>query len=74
VAGRVETAARTGAYAEAFREMAGLRAPVAAFFEKVLVMAKDEKVRNNRLALLSRLSGTFARVADFSRVTVGQSK
>jgi glycyl-tRNA synthetase beta chain len=47
---------------------------VASFFEKVLVMAKDENVRNNRLALLSRLSGTFARVADFSRVTVGQSK
>jgi glycyl-tRNA synthetase beta chain len=74
VAGRVEAAARTGAYGAAFREMAALRAPVASFFEKVLVMAKDENVRNNRLALLSRLSGTFARVADFSRVTVGQSK
>ena len=33
---------------------------VAAFFEKVLVMAKDETVRNNRLALLKGLSAVFS--------------
>jgi len=37
-------------------------------------MAKDEKVKNNRLALLSNLSGLFAAVADFSRVSAGQPK
>jgi glycyl-tRNA synthetase beta chain len=68
VSGRVEAAARDGRYAEAFREMAGLQPLVAAFFDKVLVMAKDEKVRNNRLALLKGLSGSFTTVADFSRV------
>jgi glycyl-tRNA synthetase beta chain len=48
---------------------------VAAFFEKVLVMAKDETVRNNRLALLKGLSAVFASVADFSKVaSPGQSK
>ncbi len=75
VSGRVAAAARDGRYAEAFREMAGLQPLVAAFFEKVLVMAKDEKVRNNRLALLKGLSAAFTSVADFSKVaSSGQPK
>jgi glycyl-tRNA synthetase beta chain len=68
VAGRVAAAARDGRYAEAFREMAALQPLVAAFFEKVLVMAEDERVRNNRLALLKGLSAAFSSVADFSRI------
>ena len=72
---RIVAAARDGRYGEAFREMAGLRPLVAAFFDKVLVMAKDEAVRNNRLALLKGLSAVFASVADFSKVaSSGQSK
>jgi glycyl-tRNA synthetase beta chain len=75
VAERVRAAARDGRYDEAFREMAGLQPLVAAFFEKVLVMAKDEKVRNNRLALLKALSAAFSSVADFSKVaSSGQSR
>jgi glycyl-tRNA synthetase beta chain len=75
VAGRVAAAAGDGRYAEAFREMAALQPLVSAFFEKVLVMAKDEKVRNNRLALLKGLSAAFSAVADFSRVgSSGQPK
>jgi len=75
VSGRVAEAARDGRYGEAFREMAGLRPLVAAFFEKVLVMAKDDNVRNNRLALLKGLSAEFASVADFSKVaSSGQPK
>ena len=68
VSGRVADAARDGRYAEAFREMAALQPLVGAFFEKVLVMAEDEAVRNNRLALLKGLSAAFSSVADFSRV------
>jgi len=68
VSGRVAAAAGDGRYPEAFREMAALQPLVSAFFEKVLVMAKDEKVRNNRLALLKGLSAAFSAVADFSRV------
>jgi len=75
VSGRVVSAARDGRYGEAFREMAGLQPLVAAFFEKVLVMAKDETVRNNRLALLKGLSAVFSSVADFSKVaSSGQPK
>lgn len=72
---RIVAAARDGRYGEAFREMAGLQPLVAAFFEKVLVMAKDETIRNNRLALLKGLSAVFASVADFSKVaSSGQPK
>jgi glycyl-tRNA synthetase beta chain len=75
VAARVGAAARDGRYEEAFREMAALQPLVASFFEKVLVMAEDERVRNNRLALLKGLSAAFSSVADFSRVaSPGQPK
>jgi glycyl-tRNA synthetase beta subunit len=37
-------------------------------------MAKDEKVKNNRLALLKNLSSMFAGVADFSKVSAAQPK
>lgn len=73
VSAGVSSAAKDGRYAEAFREMARLQPLVSAFFEKVLVMAKDEKVKNNRLALLKNLSAMFAGVADFSRVSATKS-
>ncbi len=73
VSGGVASAAKDGRYAEAFREMARLQPVVSAFFEKVLVMAKDEKVKNNRLALLKNLSNLFAGVADFSKVSASKA-
>jgi glycyl-tRNA synthetase beta chain len=74
VSGRVASASKSGKYGEAFGEMARLQPLVSAFFEKVLVMAKDEKVKNNRLALLKNLSSMFAGVADFSKVSAAQPK
>jgi glycyl-tRNA synthetase beta chain len=73
VSGKVVSAAKDGRYAEAFGEMARLQPLVSAFFEKVLVMAKDEKVKNNRLALLKNLSNLFAGVADFSKVSASKA-
>ncbi|MDN0074891.1 glycine--tRNA ligase subunit beta [Crenobacter sp. SG2303] len=46
--------------------LAGLKAPVDAFFDGVMVMADDAAVRANRIALLARLSALFNRVADIS--------
>lgn len=54
----------------ALTDIASLRRPVDAFFEKVMVMDKDEDVRNNRLALLSGIVGLFAEIADFSRLVL----
>jgi len=55
-------------YQGALMEMALLRKPVDAFFESVLVMAKDEKVRHNRLSLLEEIFVFFRRIADFSKI------
>jgi len=56
-------------YSVVCRALAKLRGPVDAYFDKVLVMAEDERLRRNRLALLSRISQTFLQMADFSRIT-----
>ncbi len=55
-----------GDYSSALRSLAQLREPVDSFFDEVMVMADDEAVRNNRLALLNRLRNLFLRVADIS--------
>ena len=44
------------------------REPVDAFFDKVMVMAEDAKVRANRLALLRTLLKEFSTIADFSEI------
>ena len=49
------------------RALAGLRGPVDAYFEKVMVMSEDADLRRNRLALLLRISQTFLLMADFSK-------
>ncbi|NOR73028.1 MAG: glycine--tRNA ligase subunit beta, partial [Mariprofundaceae bacterium] len=48
--------------------LADLREPIDTFFDDVMVMIEDEAVRNNRLALLTRLRGLFLQLADFSRL------
>ncbi len=55
-------------YAQVLSKLAGLRAAVDAFFDGVMVMADDTKLRENRLALLAQLRGLFLRVADLSRL------
>lgn len=57
-----------GDYAAVLLDLARLREPVDAFFEAVLVMAEDEKVRFNRLSLLEEISTLFHDVADFSKI------
>jgi glycyl-tRNA synthetase beta chain len=55
-------------YSTALQQMAELRQPVDAFFDEVMVMAEDEGVRRNRLALLNSLRELFLRVADVSQL------
>ena len=45
-----------------------MRPAVDKFFDDVLVMAKDEKVRENRLAFLAQLLSELSAVADFSEI------
>ena len=53
---------------EAMRALAGLRAPVDAFFDKVTVNCESADLRANRLRLLSRIRAGLGGVADFSRI------
>jgi glycyl-tRNA synthetase beta chain len=53
-------------YQAILAELAQLRPAVDRFFDEVMVMVDDEKVRNNRLALLAQLRHLFLMVADIS--------
>lgn len=53
-------------YQTALQTLASLRAPVDTFFEEVMVMAEDEALKLNRLALLKQLQDLFLQVADIS--------
>ena len=55
-------------YADALAQVSRLRQPVDAFFDKVMVMVDDERVRANRLALLRDLLNEFSTIADFSEI------
>lgn len=66
VEAKVLAAVKASDYTAALSELATLRDAVDAFFDKVMVMADDIKVRNNRLALLAKLRGLFVQVADIS--------
>lgn len=54
---------------QALHEIASLRGPVDAFFDGVLVMAKETKIRNNRLSLLKHIADLFETIADFSKIS-----
>ena len=49
-------------------EIENLVKPLNNFFDKVLVMDKDEKIKNNRLNLLSSLALKFKNICDFSKI------
>ncbi len=55
-------------YEAALLEIAKLRPLIDAFFDKVMVMVDDERVRANRLALLQTLLKEFSTIADFSEI------
>ncbi|MGL6149738.1 MAG: glycine--tRNA ligase subunit beta [Aeromonas sobria] len=55
-----------GDYQAALTRLAALREPVDTFFNEVMVMADDEALKANRLALLNNLRNLFLQVADIS--------
>jgi glycyl-tRNA synthetase beta chain len=67
--GRVDEALAAEDFTAAMRHLAHLRAPVDAFFDKVLVNDPDPQVRLNRLRLLTQVRDTANRVADFSLIS-----
>jgi glycyl-tRNA synthetase beta chain len=65
---RIRDSAEKADYKQAFHHIELLRAPVASFFDDVLVMAEDEKLRAARLALVARLRDLILDIADISEI------
>jgi len=69
VKNKVEEDLSEGLFDQALVKIAALRGPVDAFFEGVMVMADDIRVRRNRLALLAQIEALFGKIADFSKLS-----
>ena len=65
---QVDAAFAKGDFTNTLKSLAHLREHVDGFFNDVMVMAEDEQLRNNRIALLSNLHGMMNRVADISKL------
>jgi glycyl-tRNA synthetase beta chain len=64
----VEARFKSHDYTGALQVLAQLKKPVDTFFDKVMVMTDDARVRDNRLALLGDLKALMNRVADISKL------
>lgn len=58
-------------YEQALASLVSLREPIDTFFDSVMVMADDSKLKANRLALLAQLRDLFLQVADISCLALG---
>jgi glycyl-tRNA synthetase beta chain len=47
-----------------------IRSPINTFFDHVLVMADDKRLKRNRLALLQAISKLLNKIADYSQIVV----
>jgi glycyl-tRNA synthetase beta chain len=65
---RVEKGIIEKDFSAALNKLAALRPHVDVFFDNVMVMDKDEKIRFNRLSLLAEISALFHKIADFSKI------
>lgn len=68
IAENVRPLVEAGDFAKAQNMILKMQAPLSTFFDKVLVMTEDKRIRQNRLALLQAISGLLIQVADYSQV------
>jgi glycyl-tRNA synthetase beta chain len=61
-----------GDYREALKSLAGLRPDVDRFFDEVMVMAEDPRLRANRIALVQGVRKLFTSIADIGRLRIGE--
>jgi glycyl-tRNA synthetase beta chain len=66
---KVDAAFEHGDYTASLQSLAALKAPVDAFFDKVMVNAEDAALRKNRLGLLAILHQAMNRVADLAKLS-----
>jgi glycyl-tRNA synthetase beta chain len=68
IAPKADAAFATGDYTASLQVLAGLREPVDAFFDSVMVNAENLALRANRLALLAQLHKAMNQVADLAKL------
>ena len=65
---KIETAHLDNDYLQGCSQFLEMKPVIDKFFDKVLVMAEDPQVRQNRIALLQRLDELLSQIADFSLI------
>jgi len=71
--GKVESLHKDKLHPQALAHIAQLRPVIDTFFDKVMVMVEDDKLRSNRLALLATMQHSFSTIADFSEIVTEKS-
>ena len=66
----IKSACLQGNYTAAFEALASIRETIDGFFDKVMVMAEDDSVRQNRLKLLDSVRSLYFRMADLSKLVI----
>ncbi|HAG51369.1 MAG: hypothetical protein A2X87_05625 [Deltaproteobacteria bacterium GWC2_42_51] len=61
---------KEGNYEKVFETLSSLKGTIDTFFDKVMVMVEDEKIRNNRLLLLNKVRNLYYQIADISKIVV----
>ncbi|PRX28328.1 glycyl-tRNA synthetase beta chain [Orenia metallireducens] len=67
---KIDSLVAERAYVEALTEVAKLKEPIDNFFDSVMVMAKNEEVKENRLGLLNSISNLLAKIADLTKIVI----
>ena len=70
VSGQVAEYVSRQDYLGAINALTRLSSPIDSFFDAVMVMDKDERVKNNRLGLLKMVDQLICRIADFSKIVL----
>jgi len=65
---KIEALLDSHQYLQACSEFLEMKPVIDNFFDNVLVMAKDQKLKENRIALVQRLDQLLSRIADFSLI------
>ncbi len=68
IAPEIEACVRENDYEGAFKKLTSIKDVIDTFFDEVMVMVEDEKVKANRLALLSSVRELYYRIADLSKL------
>lgn len=66
--GAFQQAMKAGNYDQVYRLIATIQQPLANLFDQVKILADDQAIRENRLALLKRVFNLFGQVLDFSKI------